>query len=73
LPPYVALLNDVLTGDRSLFTSSSGLEHAWRVVGPLLDNPPPVQPYEPGSWGPEAADELAAPGMWLVSERFTTA
>ncbi|HST81954.1 MAG TPA: glucose-6-phosphate dehydrogenase (NADP(+)) [Kineosporiaceae bacterium] len=66
LPPYVALLNDVLLGDRSLFTSSSGLEHAWRVVAPLLDNPPPVQPYQPGSWGPAAADELAAPGMWLL-------
>jgi glucose-6-phosphate 1-dehydrogenase len=66
LPPYVALLNDVLAGDRSLFTSSSGLEHAWRVVAPLLDNPPPVQPYQPGSWGPAAADELAAPGMWLL-------
>jgi glucose-6-phosphate 1-dehydrogenase len=67
LPPYVALLNDVLAGDRSLFTSSSGLKHAWRVVAPLLDNPPPVQPYQPGSWGPAAADELAAPGMWLLS------
>jgi glucose-6-phosphate 1-dehydrogenase len=66
LPPYVALLNDVLTGDRSLFTSSSGLAHAWRVAAPLLDNRPPVQPYPPGSWGPAAADELAAPGKWLL-------
>jgi glucose-6-phosphate 1-dehydrogenase len=66
LPPYVALLNDVLLGDRSLFTSSSGLEHAWRVAAPLLDNPPPVQPYQPGSWGPATADELPAPGMWLL-------
>jgi glucose-6-phosphate 1-dehydrogenase len=66
LPPYVALLNDVLTGDRSLFTSSSGLAHAWRVAAPLLDNRPPVQPYQPGSWGPAAAAELAAPGKWLL-------
>jgi glucose-6-phosphate 1-dehydrogenase len=67
LPPYVALINDVLTGDRSLFTSSAGLEHAWRVADPLLRNPPPVQPYAPGSWGPEAAADLAAPGEWLLS------
>ena len=32
---------------------------------PLLDAPPPVHPYEPGSWGPEAADELVAGhGRW---------
>jgi glucose-6-phosphate 1-dehydrogenase len=66
LPPYVALLNDVLLGDRSLFTSSGGLEHAWRVAEPLLDDRPPVQSYQPGSSGPAAADELAAPGMWLL-------
>jgi glucose-6-phosphate 1-dehydrogenase len=66
LPPYVALLNDVLEGDRSLFTSSEGLKHAWTAGQPLLDNPPAPQPYEPGSWGPEAADELTAPGQWLL-------
>ena len=25
---------------------------------PLIDTPPPVQTYAPGSWGPEAADDL---------------
>ncbi|GLY26685.1 glucose-6-phosphate dehydrogenase [Kineosporia sp. NBRC 101731] len=67
LPPYVALLYDVLTGDRSLFTSSAGLEHAWRVADPVLKNKPTPQPYEPGSMGPAAADELAAPHGWLIS------
>jgi glucose-6-phosphate 1-dehydrogenase len=66
LPPYVALLNDVLLGDRSLFTSSVGLEHAWRVADPLLRNRPKVQPYQPGSWGPAAADALTGPGGWLL-------
>jgi glucose-6-phosphate 1-dehydrogenase len=66
LPPYVALLNDVLTGDRSLFTSSAGLEHAWRAGTPLLENPPPLHRYAPGSWGPEEVKELAEPGMWLL-------
>jgi glucose-6-phosphate 1-dehydrogenase len=32
---------------------------------PLLDAPPPVHPYAPGSWGPEAADDLLAGlGRW---------
>jgi glucose-6-phosphate 1-dehydrogenase len=25
---------------------------------PLLDAPPPVHSYKPGSWGPDAADAL---------------
>ncbi|WP_308114061.1 glucose-6-phosphate dehydrogenase [Kineosporia corallincola] len=66
LDPYVALLNDVLTGDRSLFTSSAGLEQAWRVVDPILRDKPEPHPYEPGSMGPEAARELAAPTGWLI-------
>jgi glucose-6-phosphate 1-dehydrogenase len=66
LPPYVSLIHDVLTGDRSLFTTSSGLAKAWAAVQPLLDNRPQVQPYAPGSWGPEQAGELAAPHGWLL-------
>jgi glucose-6-phosphate 1-dehydrogenase len=68
LPPYVALLNDVLIGDRSLFTSSAGLEHAWRVADPLLRNRPAVRPYQPGSWGPATAEELTGPGGWLLGD-----
>jgi glucose-6-phosphate 1-dehydrogenase len=66
LPPYVALIYDVITGDRSLFTSSAGLEHAWRVVDPILQDRPALHPYAPGSMGPEAAGELAAPTGWLI-------
>ena len=38
---------------------------------PLLDSPPPVQAYAPGSWGPAAADQLVAEqggwqGPWIV-------
>ena len=32
---------------------------------PLLDHRPEVQPYAPGSWGPEAAKEIASPHGWL--------
>lgn len=69
LPPYAALLLDVLRGDRSLFTSSEGLASAWSRVRPLLEDRPHVQPYAPGSWGPAAADELAGPRGWLLGAR----
>ena len=37
----------------------------WRIMQPLLDSPPPVHVYAPGSWGPEAADALVAGhGRW---------
>ncbi len=68
LPPYVALLNDVMMGDRSLFTSSSGLESAWKAGQPLLENEPAVEIYAKGSWGPKSAERLAAPGKWLLGE-----
>jgi glucose-6-phosphate 1-dehydrogenase len=67
LPPYVALLHDVMTGDRSLFTSSEGLGHAWRVADPVVKNPPEPIPYKTGSWGPEAAAELTN-GLGFVTE-----
>ena len=44
---------------------------SWRIMQPLLDAPPPVHPYAPGSWGPAAADDLVAAyggwqGPWVV-------
>jgi glucose-6-phosphate 1-dehydrogenase len=67
LPPYVRLIHDVVIGDRSLFTRPDGLAHAWDAITPVLDAPPAVQSYERGSWGPKAADDLAAPDGWLLS------
>ncbi|MGY1685638.1 glucose-6-phosphate dehydrogenase (NADP(+)) [Geodermatophilus sp. SYSU D00804] len=66
LPPYATLLHDVLVGDRSLFTTSSGLARAWRAVAPVLGDRPEVRPYEPGSWGPAEAAALADPGGWVL-------
>ncbi|WP_432536435.1 glucose-6-phosphate dehydrogenase [Kineococcus arenarius] len=66
LPPYAALLRDVLIGDRALFTTSTGLRDAWRVVTPLLQQRGELHPYEAGTWGPPGADELAAPYGWLT-------
>jgi glucose-6-phosphate 1-dehydrogenase len=66
LPPYVRLINDVLLGDRSLFTRPDGLAAVWDVAEPLLAKRPRPKPYAQGSWGPAAADNLAAPDGWLL-------
>jgi glucose-6-phosphate 1-dehydrogenase len=68
LPPYVRLIHDVLLGDRSLFTRPDGLAAVWHVAEPLLSRPPPVESYAPGSWGPARAEELVAPGRWLLGQ-----
>jgi glucose-6-phosphate 1-dehydrogenase len=68
LPPYVRLIHDVLLGDRSLFTRPDGLAAVWDTAEPLLSRPPALQPYAPGSWGPEAARDLIAPAHWLLGQ-----
>ena len=50
--PYERLLNDALTGDRSLFTRQDVVEETWRVIQPLVDHPPAPVQYARGSWGP---------------------
>jgi glucose-6-phosphate 1-dehydrogenase len=68
LPPYVRLIHDVLLGDRSLFTRPDGLAAVWEVATPLLEDRPDPQPYAPGSWGPAAAADLAAPDGWVLGQ-----
>ena len=58
LQPYETLLRDAITGDDHLFTREDSVEETWRIVQPLLDNPPPVHTYPRGSWGPEEATGL---------------
>ena len=59
---YERLLQDALEGDAALFIRSDHIDEAWRIVDPLLEawerTPPHL--YEPGSWGPDAANELLA-------------
>jgi glucose-6-phosphate 1-dehydrogenase len=56
--PYERLLRDALCGNLELFPTQDAIEQTWRIVQPLLDDPPAVEPYEPGTWGPEAASNL---------------
>jgi glucose-6-phosphate 1-dehydrogenase len=58
--PYEVLLHAAMIGDSTRFTRQDGVEETWRVFQPLLDVPPPVQPYDPGTWGPKAALDLPA-------------
>jgi glucose-6-phosphate 1-dehydrogenase len=63
--PYEVLLHAAMIGDSKRFTRQDGVEEAWRVMQPLLDAPPPVHAYAPGSWGPRAADKLVSRhGRW---------
>ena len=63
--PYEVLLKAAMDGDSTPFTRQDGVEETWRIMAPLLADPPPVHPYKPGSWGPEEADGLlAGVGHW---------
>lgn len=62
---YERLLGDAIEGDFALFAREDWVEHAWRIVDPLLSNPAPPEPYAPGTWGPASADEIASSlGGW---------
>ena len=55
---YEVLLEAALLGETFHFARQDVVEEMWRVVQPLIDAPPPVEAYEPGTWGPAAADDL---------------
>ena len=61
---YERLIHDALIGDRTLFTRPDGIERTWELLAEVLDRPPAVRPYAPGSWGPREADDLIAPRHW---------
>ncbi len=63
--PYEVLLHAALIGDSTHFTRQDMVEETWRVIQPLLDDPPPVHPSAPGTWGPAEADKLTTSvGGW---------
>jgi glucose-6-phosphate 1-dehydrogenase len=68
LEGYERLILLAMIGDQSLFTSSDGIERLWEISEPLLENPPPAEPYDPGSWGPESVDKLIAPYRWHLPD-----
>ena len=56
--PYERLLGDALAGDPEHFAREDMVEETWRIVQPLIDDPPDVVPYKPGGWGPEESSHL---------------
>ena len=66
LEAYERLIHDAMTGDHTLFTTAEGIERLWELSSPLLDAPPPVRAYAPGSWGPNAIHQLIAPSAWRL-------
>ncbi|MBO0842114.1 MAG: glucose-6-phosphate dehydrogenase [Nocardioides sp.] len=66
LEAYERLIHDAMRGDHTLFTTAEGIETLWSVSQGLLDNPPPVRLYAPGSWGPNAIHQLIAPHAWRL-------
>jgi glucose-6-phosphate 1-dehydrogenase len=66
LEAYERLILDAMRGDHTLFTTAEGIERLWAVSTTLLEAPPPVRLYAPGSWGPNAIHQLIAPRTWRL-------
>jgi len=62
---YQRLLTDAMKGDPLLFVRQDAVEAAWAIVDPILGDCCPTELYQPGTWGPPDARELAADiGGW---------
>jgi len=66
LEAYERLLHDAMSGDHTLFTTAEGIERLWEISTPLLEHPPEVEMYAPGSWGPPSIQQLVAPRTWRL-------
>jgi len=66
LEAYERLILDAMRGDHTLFCTAEGIERLWEVSTRVLDNPPPVKIYAPGSWGPQSIYQLIAPHAWRL-------
>jgi glucose-6-phosphate 1-dehydrogenase len=63
---YQRLLEDAMEGDHRRFGRADGVEEQWRIVDSVLRDPPEVELYRKGTWGPSGADMLAASvGGWI--------
>ncbi len=66
LEAYERLILDAVKGNHTLFNTAAGLERLWEISEPLLEHPPPVRSYDPGSWGPNQIHQLVAPFSWRL-------
>ncbi len=68
LAGYDRLILEAMFGDQSHFTRSDEIEWLWELSMPLIENPPPVEPYERGSWRPDSIKQLIAPHRWHLPD-----
>ncbi len=67
---YERLILDAMRGDAALFTRNDEIEALWGIIDPILnrweeDRSTPIEQYDAGSSGPDAADRLTEDGrMW---------
>jgi glucose-6-phosphate 1-dehydrogenase len=66
LEAYERLILDAMRGDHTLFTTAEGIESLWERSAELLEDPPPVKMYQPGTWGPNSIHQLIAPNAWRL-------
>ncbi|HTR12151.1 MAG TPA: glucose-6-phosphate dehydrogenase [Roseiarcus sp.] len=66
LEAYERLILDAMRGDHTLFCAAEGIERLWEVSARLVENPPAVRIYAPGSWGPQSIYQLVAPHSWRL-------
>jgi glucose-6-phosphate 1-dehydrogenase len=60
---YERVLGDAMSGDSSHFAREDYVEEAWRIVDPIVKNPPPIWEYDLNSWGPQD-ESVSPPGGW---------
>ncbi|MCE9618987.1 MAG: glucose-6-phosphate dehydrogenase [Planctomycetes bacterium] len=73
MTPYERLIGDAIRGDQALFARQDAVEEGWRIVENILDNAVPIMKYQPGTWGPEPANEILMPEGGWHSPQLSTA
>ena len=62
--PYEVLLHAAMQGNSAPFTRQDSVEETWRIMRPLIERPPPVHAYAPGTWGPKESEQLVRGHHW---------
>jgi glucose-6-phosphate 1-dehydrogenase len=62
---YERVITEAMAGDPALFARQDYVEEAWRIVDPVLAEPPSPREYEKETWGPDEVDQFVSPeGGW---------
>jgi glucose-6-phosphate 1-dehydrogenase len=66
LEAYERLMLEAMLGNQTLFTRSDSIEKLWELAAPVLEEPPPVEKYAQGSWGPFSMNDIVTPDRWSL-------